>query len=272
MLDWLPTRPQRRLTLWLGWWCDRGARRKLHLFAAACCARIARGVPSAGDRELIDTTLLGLGWIDGDEFEAALWSRGVFNAAAVTPEEWAGRWADIAARCVAWRETFAGGRLDWPAFKRTRREERKVQADLLRCVFGNPFRPGPALDPAWLDAEGRAARTLARSIDAAGAFGHLPSLADALDAAGCPDPALAAHCRAEGEHARGCWVLESLTGGGARRTVRVSADPRDAGAYWRPGVTRLPDGGRRAGGDPADALPVPAPKQARAITASPRLR
>ncbi len=272
MLGWLPTRPRRRLALWLGRWCGRRSRRNLHRFAAACCARIADGIPRPGDRELIDATLLGLGRIDGDEFEAALWGRGVFHAAAVTPEEWAVRWADIAARCVAWREAFSAGRLDWPAFQRVRRAERKVQADLLRCVFGNPFRPRPALDPEWLDAEGRAARALARSIDAAGAFRHLPSLADALDGAGCPDSALAAHCRARGEHARGCWVLELLTGGGARRTARDAADLRAAGAYWRPGVTRTPDGAWGGIANPADPWPLPAPGPAGAITPAPRLR
>ena len=40
----------------------------------------------------------------------------------------------------------------------------------------------------------------------------LPILADALEDAGCADAAILAHCREPGEHVRGCWVVDLLTG------------------------------------------------------------
>jgi hypothetical protein len=41
---------------------------------------------------------------------------------------------------------------------------------------------------------------------------RLAVLADALEEAGCTDAAILAHCRGGGEPARGCWVVDLLTG------------------------------------------------------------
>jgi hypothetical protein len=43
-------------------------------------------------------------------------------------------------------------------------------------------------------------------------FDYLPILADALEDAGCTDPALLAHCRTPGKHVRGCWAADLLLG------------------------------------------------------------
>ena len=86
------------------------------------------------------------------------------------------------------------------------REEFHVQADLVRCLFGNPFRP-MTLDPAWRTT---AAVGLARGIYEANAFDRLPILADALEDAGCDDAAVLAHCRTDAVHARGCYVVDAL--------------------------------------------------------------
>ncbi len=50
------------------------------------------------------------------------------------------------------------------------------------------------------------AATIARDRD----FDGLPVLGDALEAAGCDDPELLAHCRQPGAHATHCWVLDRL--------------------------------------------------------------
>jgi hypothetical protein len=42
--------------------------------------------------------------------------------------------------------------------------------------------------------------------------GRLAILADALEKSGCPNPNILGHCRSEGEHARGCWVIDALLG------------------------------------------------------------
>jgi len=83
-------------------------------------------------------------------------------------------------------------------------------APLLRCVF-NPFRP-VVLDPAWLAWNGGAVRKMAQAIYEKRRFADLPILADALEEAGCTDAAILAHCRGGGEHVRGCWVVDLLTG------------------------------------------------------------
>jgi hypothetical protein len=99
------------------------------------------------------------------------------------------------------------------AIPRTLRpRERQAQADLLRDIVGNPFHPAPTLDPAWLEWNGGTVQRLARAVYDERRFDDLPILADALEEAGCDCAELIAHCRAGGEHARGCWALDLLLG------------------------------------------------------------
>ncbi len=86
------------------------------------------------------------------------------------------------------------------------------QAQLVRCIFGNPFHPLPVVDPAWLTRNGGAVRKLAASIQAERRFGDLPVLADALEESGCANEDIRRHCRDGGEHALGCWVIDLLLG------------------------------------------------------------
>ncbi|AMV28155.1 hypothetical protein VT84_27360 [Gemmata sp. SH-PL17] len=39
----------------------------------------------------------------------------------------------------------------------------------------------------------------------------MPILADALQDAGCDNDDILSHCRGEGPHVRGCWVVDLLT-------------------------------------------------------------
>jgi hypothetical protein len=87
------------------------------------------------------------------------------------------------------------------------------QADLLREIMGNPFRP-VAINTAWLTWNNAAAPKLAQSIYDDRAFDRLPLLADALVAAGCTNEDILAHCRSGGEHVRGCWVVDLVLGKG----------------------------------------------------------
>jgi hypothetical protein len=43
-------------------------------------------------------------------------------------------------------------------------------------------------------------------------WGDMPILGDALLDAGCDNDEMLAHCRAGGEHVRGCWVVDVLLG------------------------------------------------------------
>src|SRR5207248_2222128 len=76
--------------------------------------------------------------------------------------------------------TFAVGFIAGRSVK-MRRAERAVQASLLRCIFGNPFRP-VTVDPSWLTST---VVGLADAIYNDLAFDRLPILADALVGAGC---------------------------------------------------------------------------------------
>jgi hypothetical protein len=87
-------------------------------------------------------------------------------------------------------------------------DHQKQQVSLLRCIFGNPFRP-VTLDPAWLIPT---VTTLARIVYDDRAFDQMPDLADALEAAGCTHEEILVHSREPRDHARGCWVVDLLLG------------------------------------------------------------
>jgi hypothetical protein len=81
-------------------------------------------------------------------------------------------------------------------------------AQLIRDVFGNPFRP-VAFAPAWrTDTAVALARQMYESRD----FGVMPILADALQDAGCDSADVLDHCRGPGPHARKCWVCDLVLG------------------------------------------------------------
>jgi hypothetical protein len=81
-------------------------------------------------------------------------------------------------------------------------------ATILRCIFGNPFRP-VTFAPSWCS---ETAVALASAIHVERAFDRLPILADALEEAGCDDADVLNHCRGPGPHVRGCWVVDGVLG------------------------------------------------------------
>ena len=90
-----------------------------------------------------------------------------------------------------------------------------VYCDLLRCVFGNPFRPAEfAAECVTPDVV-----HLADTIYDERAYDRLPVLADALEKAGCKSADVLAHCRGTGPHTRGCWVLDLIRSGGREAPV-----------------------------------------------------
>jgi hypothetical protein len=99
-------------------------------------------------------------------------------------------------------------------FAEALRAEALAQAALVRDVFGDPFRLMIHLDPSWLVWNGGTVPALAESIYNERNWASLPVLADALEDAGCSCPEILTHCRGPGPHARGCWVLDLLLGKG----------------------------------------------------------
>jgi len=88
-------------------------------------------------------------------------------------------------------------------------------SDLLRDVVGNPFHP-LVLESSWLTP------TVTTLAQAAYDERKLPAglldpdrlgvLSDALEDAGCSDPAIIDHLRSPGPHVRGCHVVDTLLG------------------------------------------------------------
>ncbi|MFM8273295.1 MAG: hypothetical protein ACKODX_13350, partial [Gemmata sp.] len=89
------------------------------------------------------------------------------------------------------------------------RDECAAQADLLRDLFDDQFRP-VVPDHAWFTSDVMA---LAGAIYDGRAFEQMPILADALQDAGCDSEEVLTHCRgANRVHVRGCWVLDLVLG------------------------------------------------------------
>jgi hypothetical protein len=84
----------------------------------------------------------------------------------------------------------------------------RFQAGLVRDIFGNPFRPVTFDRPR----QTRHVTALAATIYGGRAFDRLPILADALEEAGCDNADILSHCRGPGQHVRGCWVVDLVTG------------------------------------------------------------
>jgi hypothetical protein len=90
--------------------------------------------------------------------------------------------------------------------------------DLIREVFGNPFRP-VIVHGQWWAGQGGA---MSQFAPAAYEERRLPEgtldplrlsqLADALEDAGCTDAELLGHLRGPGPHVRGCWAVDLVLG------------------------------------------------------------
>ncbi len=89
---------------------------------------------------------------------------------------------------------------------------------LVRCIFGNPFRPitiFPAV-LAWNDSlVARLAQATYEECDLPDGTldnGLLAILADALEEAGCTDTDILGHLRGPDPHVRGCWPVDLCLG------------------------------------------------------------
>ncbi len=235
-----------------------GGQRRLRLFCVACCRSVWEHLGDDRTREVIEVserfadgrarkTELAAASEEAEQanraagqslFGAARTRRGPPRAELQLGERKtaAARWAvgtsvSVEAALLVHSATqqvrvaLVPGGLTSPQGRAAYERERSLQADLVRCVFGNPFRP-VAADPAWLAWNGRTLPRMARAIHDGRAFERLPVLADALEEAGCTEPAVLAHCRSGGPHARGCWVVDALLG--KANATCAPPDARDA--------------------------------------------
>src|SRR5262249_38408083 len=122
--------------------------------------------------------------------------------------------AAIAVGLMADDAVSAPGIRATPAYRDGLARGERIQADILREVIGNPFRP-VTLDPAW---QSPAIVSLAQAayddrLMPSGEFSpaRLAVLSDALEEAGAP-AVLLEHLRAPGPHVRGCFALDLILG------------------------------------------------------------
>jgi hypothetical protein len=187
----------------------RPSDRQLRLFGCACCRRIWELFPKGPIREAVEVAeRFADGLVDAGKLAAA---RSRVNN-SVPPKDWNIRWAAFQVVREGARESAAAARnvaemkrACWPA-------ERRRQAALLRDILGNPFRPLPALDPAWRAWQGGTVVRLAQHIYDHRDFASLPILADALEECGSNNESILDHCRQGGEHVRGCHVVDWALG------------------------------------------------------------
>jgi hypothetical protein len=215
---------------------SRGSDRKLRLFACACYYRVSRLLPDPAARATVQVA---------EQFADGAANEADFRKAEATVHELVcalePRWraSDGAERItlhpthaalalagvVCWSEprkatwyAASNAHLELPylanpgvgVHSRQRWEaefaEKRAQCELLREIFGNPFRPF-AIAPSWLSSTVRA---LGQSIYETRRFEELPILADALEDAGCDNADILNHLRGPGPHVRGCWALDCL--------------------------------------------------------------
>jgi hypothetical protein len=198
--------------------------RKLRLFACACCRRIGHlfigrrcwwaievcerhADGSASDAELSEAgaaasqAFIAPGVHRSDNSATALAASAVWGATAHTSD--GSIFAGDARVGFAINTAIQAGDAVEP-----QAQERRFQSDLLRDIFGNPFRP-VAFAPGWRT---DTVVALAKQMYDAREFGTMPILADALQDAGCDRDDVLSHCRGPGPHVRGCWVVDLVLG------------------------------------------------------------
>jgi hypothetical protein len=102
-------------------------------------------------------------------------------------------------------DEFRASRTDPTSHQIRKSWERDIS---LEMMGPNPFRP-VVFAPEWRTSS---AVGLARTMYDGRDFAAMPVLADALEEAGCDEPAVLGHCRGPGPHVRGCWVVDGVLG------------------------------------------------------------
>jgi hypothetical protein len=193
--------------------------RKGNLFGAACCGHVRHLLKDGRCQQVLatleqhadDPEVVPAGEQDAvlrlSEEEARVLSSGQPDDPSI-PAAWAvlnlghGIYGSAASQAAVAMSLAAGGS------REPSREIEACLANLVRDIFGNPFRP-VSLDSSWFTST---VVSLAAGIYADRAFDLLPIMADALQDAGCDNEEVLEHCRGGGVHVRGCWVVDLVLG------------------------------------------------------------
>jgi hypothetical protein len=210
----------------LGFLRGRASDRKLRLFACACCRRIWHLLADERSRRAVEVAerfadrQATTADLDAARAAAEVSASGSANDAFAAAWRAVHEAAGDAARCAGRSTARAAARgVRWgPAWDNARDDAATAQCDVLRDLFGNPFRPVP-VSPEWLTWD---AAAVVRLAQAAYDERHLPAgtldndrlavLADALEEADCQDGQILGHLRSGGDHVRGCWALDLVLG------------------------------------------------------------
>lgn len=187
--------------------CRQGVKSSRKFRLAACaCARVSWANLPGQHRQLV---VVSEQYADG---QVALGE--LLKAAGETPRK-EDRGPRAGARLVSHRQAryalsegitrTLGVRWSWP--EGADDEPTRRFSEILRDVFGNPFRPVD-LEPYRT----RDAQALATATYEERDWAKMGVLADALEDAGCADDDVLQHCRSGGEHVRGCWVVDAILG------------------------------------------------------------
>jgi hypothetical protein len=216
---WLECTHPERLLYYLQNLCERVSERKLRLFGCGCCRRVWHLLKEERHRRAIEIVeQYADGHLTDEDLESArvevsfpaeddIWATGAVDSLTAPS-------TDPHLKRVATYTTAALADQTDPyiLLEYDEDDERKLQCSLLRDIFGDPFRPQPAIDSSWLSWNDAIVPKLAQAIYDDRAFDRLPILADALEEAGCTNADILNHCRQPGEHVRGCWVVDLLLG------------------------------------------------------------
>lgn len=177
--------------------------RKRRLFACACCRRIWERLHDDRSRRAVEIAeRLADGKVQPDEVRTAtVQAGGVASSLLSQGDLEAGAAAKACLDCLRADARSAAERASVSNF-RSRFRERRAQAEILREIIGNPFRP---LMPRTFPPE---LMELARACHE-GDHALYPLLADALEDMGEVDAAN--HCRTS-KHLRGCYVVDWILG------------------------------------------------------------
>jgi hypothetical protein len=206
--EWLGCNEPMQMLEWLR---GKVSSRKLSLFAVACCRKDRLVMKDGRSRQAIEWAERLVEGLAGDDDRDAPSEGDCYLMASAANHCLAVAWRAGAGDIEAAGQYFRWVLEGLSQCSRNPGVILRVQAALLRCVFGNPFH-SVALDHSWLAWNDRTVVKLAQGIYEERAFHRLPILADALEDAGCTDPELLGHLRGPGVHARGCWAVDFLTG------------------------------------------------------------
>lgn len=90
--------------------------------------------------------------------------------------------------------------------------QRERACNLIRELVGPLFFRFVRLRPSWLAWNDGTVKKIAQAIYGERRFQYMPILGDALEDSGCDDVEMLSHCRSEGPHVRGCWVVDLILG------------------------------------------------------------